>query len=132
MAPQERQWPPHRPRGHRIESLTRLGCHGWVVERTVSWLAGCRRLHRRYERKAEHFLAFGGMAAALIGYRRPGAVKSLRGDGVRSVPAVPSRSRAMTRPSHPQRSLLSLSIKNSCLERVTCGLTYLVAAPVVP
>ncbi|MER6686754.1 hypothetical protein ABT287_40435, partial [Streptomyces olivaceoviridis] len=24
---------------------------------TVSWLAGCRRLHRRYERKAEHFLA---------------------------------------------------------------------------
>jgi transposase len=42
----------------------------WVVERTVSWLAGCRRLHRRYERKAEHFLAFVGIAAALISYRR--------------------------------------------------------------
>ena len=41
-----------------IESSTRLGRHRWVVERTVSWLAGCRRLHRRYERKAEHFLAF--------------------------------------------------------------------------
>jgi hypothetical protein len=45
--------------------------HRWVVERTVSWLAGCRRLHRRYERKAEHFLAFVGIAAALISYLRP-------------------------------------------------------------
>ncbi|MFE7784867.1 transposase, partial [Streptomyces nigrescens] len=53
-----------------IESSTRLGRHRWVVERTVSWLAGCRRLHRRYERKAEHFLAFAGIAATLIGYRR--------------------------------------------------------------
>lgn len=42
----------------------------WVVERTVSWLAGCRRLHRRYERKADHFLAFVGIAAALICHRR--------------------------------------------------------------
>jgi hypothetical protein len=25
------------------------------MERTVAWLAGCRHLHRRYERKAEHF-----------------------------------------------------------------------------
>jgi transposase len=53
-----------------IESSERLGRHRWVVERTVSWLAGCRRLHRRYERKAEHFLAFVGIAAALICYRR--------------------------------------------------------------
>ncbi|MFE5088727.1 hypothetical protein ACFRFN_52410, partial [Streptomyces mirabilis] len=36
----------------------------------TSWLAGCRRLHRRYELKAEHFLAFVGIAASLIGYRR--------------------------------------------------------------
>jgi transposase len=35
----------------------------------VSWLAGCRRLHRRYERKAERFLAFVGIASALICYR---------------------------------------------------------------
>lgn len=35
----------------------------------MSWLGG-RRLHRRYERKAEHFLAFAGFAAALICYRR--------------------------------------------------------------
>ncbi len=24
----------------------------------MDWLAGCRRLHRRYKRKAEYFLAF--------------------------------------------------------------------------
>ncbi|MFF4829090.1 hypothetical protein ACFY20_40380, partial [Streptomyces sp. NPDC001312] len=36
----------------------------------TSWPAGCRRLHRRYERKAKHFLAIVGIAAALIGYRR--------------------------------------------------------------
>ncbi|GAT82962.1 transposase IS4 [Streptomyces sp. F-3] len=36
----------------------------------MSWLAGCRRLHRRYERKAEHFLAFADSAAALISCRR--------------------------------------------------------------
>ncbi|MGW6244334.1 transposase [Streptomyces roseolus] len=53
-----------------VESSQRLGRHRWVVERTVSWLAGCRRLHRRYERKAEHFLAFVGIAAALVGFRR--------------------------------------------------------------
>ncbi|MDG9713981.1 transposase [Streptomyces sp. DH10] len=55
---------------HPARITTRLGRHRWVVERTVSWLAGCRRLHRRYERKAEHFLAFVGIAAALIAYRR--------------------------------------------------------------
>jgi transposase len=70
-----RRWLRERGIRHRIarkgvESSQRLGRHRWVVERTVSWLAGCRRLHRRYERKAEHFLAFVGIAAALIGYRR--------------------------------------------------------------
>lgn len=70
-----RQWLRQRHIRHRIartgtESSQRLGRHRWVVERTVSWLAGCRRLHRRYERKAEHFLAFVGIAAALINYRR--------------------------------------------------------------
>ncbi|MEU2232232.1 IS5 family transposase [Streptomyces vietnamensis] len=70
-----RRWLRRRGIRHRIarrgvESSQRLGRHRWVVERTVSWLAGCRRLHRRYERKAEHFLAFVGVVAALIGYRR--------------------------------------------------------------
>lgn len=70
-----RRWLRQRGVHHRIarkgiESSQRLGSHRWVVERTVSWLAGCRCLHRRYERKAEHFLAFVGIAAALIGHRR--------------------------------------------------------------
>ncbi|MFJ4809003.1 IS5 family transposase [Streptomyces longwoodensis] len=49
-----------------VENSSRLGRHRWGVERTMSWLNGCRRLHRRYERKAEHFLAFAGIAATLI------------------------------------------------------------------
>jgi transposase len=74
-----RRWLRKRGIRHRIarkgvESSQKLGRHCWVVERTVSWLAGCRRLHRRHERKAEHFLAFVGIAAALIGCRRLAAV----------------------------------------------------------
>jgi hypothetical protein len=38
----------------------------------VAWLSGCRRLHRRYERKAEHFPAFAGIAVSLICFRRLG------------------------------------------------------------
>jgi hypothetical protein len=34
------------------------------------WLAGCRRLHRRYEREADHFLALTSVACTLICYRR--------------------------------------------------------------
>jgi transposase len=36
----------------------------------VSWLGGVRRLHRRYERKADRFLAFAGIAAIRICYGR--------------------------------------------------------------
>jgi transposase len=53
-----------------VERCDRLGRHRWVVERTVSWFNGFRRLHRRYERKSEHFLAFVGIAAACIRHRR--------------------------------------------------------------
>ncbi|WP_437096967.1 IS5 family transposase [Streptomyces sp. enrichment culture] len=55
-----------------IEPSPRSGRYRWTVERTVAWRAGCRRLHRRYERKAGHFLAFSGIAATLICYRRMG------------------------------------------------------------
>ncbi|WAU82663.1 IS5 family transposase [Streptomyces sp. Qhu-G9] len=60
----------HRIARRGIEFSQRLGRHRWVVERTVSWLSGCRRLHRRYERKPEHFLAFTAIAATLICHRR--------------------------------------------------------------
>ena len=36
----------------------------------MAWLAGCRRLHRRYESKADHFLASTSIACILICYRR--------------------------------------------------------------
>lgn len=49
--------------------------NGWAAtvgpwSERVAWPAGCRRLHRRYERKAEHFLTFAEIAAALICFRR--------------------------------------------------------------
>ncbi|QCX82849.1 hypothetical protein C9F11_46505 (plasmid) [Streptomyces sp. YIM 121038] len=53
-----------------IESSERLGRHRWTIERTMSWPAGCRRLHRRYERKAIHFPAFASITCTLIRYRR--------------------------------------------------------------
>ncbi|WSL51604.1 IS5 family transposase [Streptomyces sp. NBC_01725] len=53
----------HRIARRGIESSQRLGRHRRVVERTVSWPAGCRQLHGRY-------LAFVGIAATLICYRR--------------------------------------------------------------
>lgn len=70
-----RRWLRERGIKHRIarkgiETSQRLGRHRWTIERTMSWLAGCRRLHRRYERKAEHFLAFTSIACTLICYRR--------------------------------------------------------------
>ncbi|MFD4862533.1 ATP-binding cassette domain-containing protein [Streptomyces atratus] len=46
----------HRIARKGVETSQRLGRHRWTIERTMSWLAGCRRLHRRCERKAEHFL----------------------------------------------------------------------------
>lgn len=53
-----------------VENSQRLGRHRWVVEHTMAWLGGYRRLHRRYERKAGHCLAFTTNAATLICYRR--------------------------------------------------------------
>lgn len=60
----------HRIARRGTESPARLGRHRWVIERTVAWLGGFRRLHRRYERKADHFAAFATIAATLICHRR--------------------------------------------------------------
>ncbi|MFF4902657.1 IS5 family transposase [Streptomyces sp. NPDC001068] len=60
----------HRLARKGVDSSRRLGRHRWVVERTVSWLSGCRRPHRRYERKPEHFPAFTAVAATLICHPR--------------------------------------------------------------
>jgi transposase len=52
------------------DSSQRLGRHRWTIERTMAWLARCRRLHRRYERTASHFLAFTNVARTLTCYCR--------------------------------------------------------------
>jgi transposase len=47
-----------------------LGRRRWVIERTISWLSGYRRLSPRYERHPRNYLAFLGLAAALCCYKR--------------------------------------------------------------
>lgn len=52
-----------------IESSERLGRRR-VIERTMSWLSGYRRLSPRYERDSRNHPAFLGLAAALCCYKR--------------------------------------------------------------
>ena len=49
-----------------IDSSERLGRYRWVVERTLSWLLGCRRLGVRYERRADLLQGLLHLACALI------------------------------------------------------------------
>jgi len=57
-----------------IDSSTRLGRHRWKAERTIAWLAGCRRLRIRYDRDSERFFAFAMLACDRLCYNRlPGA-----------------------------------------------------------
>jgi transposase len=53
-----------------VESSTRLGRHRWKAERTIAWLAGCRRLRIRYDRSSERFFAFAMLACDRLGYNR--------------------------------------------------------------
>ncbi|MGY3681226.1 transposase [Streptomyces sp. TE33382] len=53
-----------------IESSERLGRRRWVIERTMSWLTGYRRLSPRYERQPADYPAFLGLAAALCCHKR--------------------------------------------------------------
>ena len=52
-----------------IESSQRLGRHRYVVERSLAWLVGYRRLQVRYERRADILLGFVHLACALICFR---------------------------------------------------------------
>jgi transposase len=49
-----------------IDSSARLGRYRWVVERTLSWLLGCRRLSVRYERRADLLQGLLHLACAMI------------------------------------------------------------------
>jgi transposase len=48
---------------------TGLGTFRWVVERTISWLHGFRRLRIRWERHDDIHEAFLGLAVCLITHR---------------------------------------------------------------
>ena len=52
------------------ETSDRPGRHRWVIERTLAWLTGYRRLTLRYERHASHFLAFLTLAATITCYKK--------------------------------------------------------------
>src|SRR5215216_7992378 len=49
-----------------IDPSQRLGRHRYVVERSLAWLVGYRRLQVRYERRADILLGFLHLACALI------------------------------------------------------------------
>jgi len=49
-----------------VESSQRLGRHRYVVERSLAWLVGYRRLQVRYERRADLLLGLTQLACALI------------------------------------------------------------------
>ena len=68
-----------------IESSQRLGRHRYVVERSLAWLVGYRRLQVRYERRADNLLGFVHLAGALI------CLKSL--DGSKAAPSAASPDR---------------------------------------
>ncbi|QRP50837.1 IS5 family transposase [Amycolatopsis sp. FDAARGOS 1241] len=53
-----------------IESAEKLGKHRWVIERSIAWLTGYRRLTIRYERKAGHYLAFLTLAATITCHKK--------------------------------------------------------------
>jgi len=49
-----------------IDSSERLGRHRWIVERSLSWLLGYRRLGVRYERRDDVLQGLLQLAYALI------------------------------------------------------------------
>jgi transposase len=40
--------------------------HRWEAERTIAWLAGCRRLRIRYDRGSERLFAFAMLICARL------------------------------------------------------------------
>jgi transposase len=74
-----------------IESSTRLGRHRWKAERSIAWLAGCRRLRIRYDRDSERFFALrhaglrpAGLQPASRDHRGARTVTLIPGSGMSS------------------------------------------------
>ena len=62
----------HRPveRCPHHQPIELLGRQRWVIERSIAWLTGYRRLTLRYERCARLFTAFLTLAATLTCYKK--------------------------------------------------------------
>lgn len=56
--------------GKAAESNNKLGKHRWLIERSIAWLTGNRRLTIRYERKPSHYLAFLTLAATITCHKK--------------------------------------------------------------
>jgi transposase len=54
----------------KTEHGSGLGHYRWVVERTFAWLHQFKRLHVRYDRRAEIHEAFLAIGCCLVCYRR--------------------------------------------------------------
>ena len=52
-----------------VESSQKLGRYRWVVERTISWLKGLRRMRVRYDRLGVIMDAWTTLAASVICFR---------------------------------------------------------------
>jgi hypothetical protein len=58
-----------------VQSSKRLGRHRYVVERSLAWLVGYRRLQVRYKRRVDVLLGFVQLACALICLKSPNRPK---------------------------------------------------------
>jgi putative transposase len=64
-----------RARGEEARAIkrhTRFKARRWVVERTHSWMNRFRRVLMRWDKSADHYLAFLHFACALIAFRAAG------------------------------------------------------------
>ena len=110
-----------------IESSTRLGRHRWKAERSIAWLAGCRRLRIRYDRDSERFFAF-AMLACDAAVLQPAALRSHRSVTMIPVPECPLKG---------QRIGLSRTLSRQVGRRIamaaseTAYWSWLTAGPVV-
>ena len=103
-----------------IESRERLGRRRWVIERTMSWLTGYRRLNHRYERHPRNYLAFLGLAAALCCYKRL----------VRPTPPL-GHGLSLDPPTHFRTDLLT-SFGSESVECLRLSMRYLLVCPAFP
>jgi predicted enzyme related to lactoylglutathione lyase len=109
-----------------IESATRLGHYRYVIERCLEWTSRFRRLVRRYDRKASHFLGFPRLACAVICYRRAIKLNLL-------LPTTPSETRSYAYPAPDQARCMLTALRQHLpgvgVQGVAAGLHLLITLP---